>query len=95
MKSQYGFKWRGYANEGKWQTDKHAVVCFRDKQFRARLKLACGNFSFYRPNGEETDLETFVDEVLAFNTDDVDDDLSTLGKSSVPPFTPGEKRQRS
>ena len=94
MKAQYNFKWRGWAEQGKWQTDRHAVICFRDKTFRARLKLAVTNMSFFRPNGEELDLDAFVNEVEAFDPDAVDDDLSTLGKSSVPPSTPGDKRQR-
>ena len=93
MKDRFDHKWRGFGDDGKWQSNKNAVVMWTDKTFRARVKLVVSNLSFYRPNGEEISLEEFVEEVQNFNPDAVDDDLSTLGKSSVP-FTP-DKRQRS
>lgn len=94
-----GFKWIGYAEKGRWQhPDKEAVVCFQDKSFCARIKKVVKNISFYAPSGESVDLLTFIDEVKSFNMDEVDGDLSTLGKSSVPPDTPAKddnKRQRT
>ena len=41
MKTKYNFKWQGYAETGKWQTDKLAIVAFEDKEFKARIKCAC------------------------------------------------------
>lgn len=88
MKDKFGFKWTGYAETGKWQTDQYAVVAFEDKPFRARIKAACSNFSFYKPDGTACDLPTFIEAIKTFDPNDIDDDLSTLGPSSVSPFTP-------
>ena len=75
-------------------TDKLAIVAFEDKAFRARLKLACNKLSCFSPSGMEIPLAQFIQVVKNFNDDDLDDDLSSLGKSTVPINTP-DKRQRS
>ena len=91
MKTNYNFAWSGYAETGKWKSDKHAVSAFEEKSFRARIKLACTGLSFFSPTGDELSLTDFVEAVKNFDPDAVDDDLSSLSKSSVPPNTPGKR----
>ena len=88
MKGSYGFKWTGFSETGKWQTDKHAVIAFENKAFKARIKAACSGLSFFKPDGTACDMAGFIEAIQTFDEDAVDDDLSSLGTSSVPPVTP-------
>ena len=94
MAKKYDFKWSGFKEEGKWTTNKLAIVAFEDEAFRARIKKACSNLSFYDPDGKDMEMEEFIEaRVKNFNPDLVDDDLSTLGASTVPAATPNGKRK--
>ena len=95
MKHKYDFKWTGYKEDGKWNSNKLAVVAFEDKVFRARIKKACGAVSFYTTDGQNADMQKFIENVKAFDPDDIDDDLSSLGKSKVPPDTVCDACQRT
>ena len=91
---KWGYKWQGYAEKGKWNGTTHSVQCWEDKQFRARIKLTCANIAFYDPEGNIVDMQTYVERVMNFDPNAVDDDLSTLGTSKLLPETP-DKRQRT
>ena len=90
---QYGCKWEGFGDQGKWVTDKDAVIMFEEKTFRARVKKCCKGLSFYSPEGTSVDMITFIDAVKNFDPDALDDDLSTLGKSKVAPDTPASAKR--
>ena len=90
MKDGYGFSWKGYGDAAKWHGPKSAVAAFEDRTFLARIKLTCKNISFYNPNGDDTDMISFIDAVNAFDVDALDCDLSSLGKSKVMPDTPAK-----
>ena len=100
MKDKYGFAWKGFGDAAKWHGPRTSVIMFEDRTILARIKLTCKNISFYQPDGEDVDMITFMDAVNAFDINALDTDLSTLGKSKVPPETPkkpddSSKRARS
>ena len=95
MKNKYNFKWSGYAENGKWTSDKMAVCAFETQAFRTRIKKACKNLSFYAPDGKDVDIIEFIDAVNAFDPSLLDDDLTELGKSTVPTATPDGKRKKT
>ena len=90
---EHGFSWTGYKETGKWKGKQASVEAFIDKTFRARLKQAVGNFSFFGPTNNQLDLMAFVEAVRAINPDDADDDLSSLGSSSMTPNVTPTKDQ--
>ena len=74
--------------------ESHLDSSIEEKAFRARIKKACSNLSFYDPDGKDMEMEEFIEaRVKNFNPDLVDDDLSTLGASTVPAATPNGKRK--
>ena len=91
---KYGCKWTGFGDDGKWVAPAHAVMAFEDKAFRARVKLACCAISFYDHKGQGVSMEEFITAAKDFDPDAVDDDLSTLRPSQVPPDTPSKKTKR-
>ena len=90
MKDGYGFSWKGYGDAAKWHGPKSAVAAFEDRTFLARIKITCKNISFYAPNGDDTDMISFIEAVNAFDVNALDCDLSSLGKSPVMPDTPAK-----
>ena len=84
----FGCKWEGFGEQGKWLAAKEAVAMFESKEFRARVKLAVKGLSFYTPDGNSTDMITFIEAVKNFDPEALDDDLSTLCQSKVAPDTP-------
>ena len=72
-----------------------AVRAFDAKPFLALIKKTCKNISYYDTHGREVDRDEFVASVDNFNEDELDCDLSTLGKSSVPPAEPAKRQPDS
>ena len=100
MKGKLGASWKGYGETAKWHMPKEMVSAFEDRTFLARIKLTCKGISFFAPNGEDTDMISFIDAIRNFDENDLDCDLSSLGKSKVTPDTPAKpadssKRPRS
>ena len=92
---KWNFRWTGFGDEGKWSSDKLAALAFNEKPFRARIKLACDALSFFDHNGKSISMADFIVAAKDFDPDSVDDDLSTLSPSKVPPTPPqnGKKRK--
>ena len=80
-----GFTWSGFGENGKWTGDKTCVDIWKDSTWRARVKLCCSAISFYGPGGEDMAMHDYISAVEAFDNTALDDDLSSLGKSIVPP----------
>ena len=91
MKDTYGFSWKGYGDTAKWHGPKTSVIAFEDRTFLARIKLTCKAIPLFAPNGEDVDMITFIDAVRSHDINELDIDLSSLGKSKVPPETPAKR----
>ena len=95
-----GFSWKGYGESGCWFGDASCVEMWEDVTWRRRVKLNCSNISFFGPDGTNMDMLAYIDAVKDFDPTALDDDLSTLGASTVPanpttPTAPSNKRARA
>ena len=94
-----GYTWSGYSDTGKWQGNKDTVGVWNDVVWRRRVKLCCSNISFFGPDGNDVDMLTYIEAVNSFDESLLDDDLASLGKSTVPanptPERKNDKRARS
>ena len=95
-----GYAWNGYGDTGKWIGNKETGEIWNDISWRRRVKLNCSNISFFAPDGSDVDMCAYVEAVQNFDPSALEDDLASLGKSTVPANpTPtkdsGNKRYRS
>ena len=87
-----GYTWSGYSDTGKWQGNKDTVEMWNDVMWRRRVKLCCSNISFFAPDGNDVDMLTYIEAVNRFDEALLDDDLTSLGKSTVPANPTPEKK---
>ena len=95
MKSKWGFKWSGYAEAGRWKTDKLAIIAFEDDIFLRRIVACDPNISFFALDGTDIHRKDFIEAVKNFNPDAVNSDIDALPKSTLPPTPPTAKRPRA
>ena len=89
-----GYTWNGYSDTGKWIGNKETGSIWNDIAWRRRVKLCCSNISFFAPDGSDVDMLAYIEAVENFDPSVLDDDLSSLGKSTVPANPTPSKRPR-
>ena len=90
-----GYGWNGDSETGKWLGDKETVDMWNDVSWRRRVRLCCSNISFFGPDGTDVDMITYIEQVKAFDESTLEDDLSSLGKSTVDPNPTPTKQKDS
>ena len=63
------------------------IDIWKDTSFRQRVKLTVAGLSFYDPLGNKDPMAEYISAIENFDPNALDDDLSSIGDSSVPALT--------